>query len=58
MKEKIIKSIVSELKTRYKHNTNKKIKELNKVLRFVKSSNYFEGKRRNIYKIIIKAKKD
>ena len=48
MKEKLLLPILVQLKG----NT----KELNKVMRFVKSCDYFKGKRRKIYKLIIKYK--
>ena len=57
-KEKIIKTIVSEFKTKYRYNNKKKKEELSKLLRFVKSSSYFEGKRRSLYKIIINERKN
>ena len=56
-KERMIKTIVADLTSKYKYNKSKKISELNKLLRFVKSSSYFEGKKRKLYGIIIEAKK-
>ena len=56
--ERIIKTIISELRSRYRNNNVKFKKELAKLQRFVKSSEYFKGSRKSIYKIIIKSKKD
>lgn len=57
MKEKIIKSMIADIIQKYNNNKTKRNIELNKLMRFIKALDYFAGKRRKLYTLIIENKK-